>query len=371
MTYETFRRFAIVPFWTLYGRVRRGWRRAYAAHMLACSRKEKAWDSEMEWLRRAAEKSRSPVPRAWRLAALKLEYTLFKGFCGADFRQDFADQLRNPFPYYARLVTNGRTRFVRRMLNGPEAFALCGDKARSAEHWKDWYRRRWRLLSEDDPMDARELEFLLDGKKTLVAKPAAGYGGEGIEFVDVSRFAGPEDCVRRLNSRKGRWFLEEFIEQTGPLHDMNPSSVNTVRVITVRRRDGAVEPLNAYLRVGRSGAAVDNLSSGGRHYVVDLETGRFGAGSDGNGNCLMRPAGPGDKGEFPRIPRWEEVLEFCRSAHRHAPEGLGYAGWDVCVSEDGLRLVEANATPGHGQPFSPWENPWRRMKRLLDRELDG
>ena len=40
MTYETIRRFAIVPFWTLCGRVRRGWRRAYAGHMLACSRKE-------------------------------------------------------------------------------------------------------------------------------------------------------------------------------------------------------------------------------------------------------------------------------------------------------------------------------------------
>ena len=132
MTYETIRRFAIVPFWTLYGRIHRGWRRTYAEHMLACSRKEKAWDSEMERLRRAAEKSRSPVPQACRLAALKLEYALFKGFCGADFRQDFADQLRNPFLYYARLVTNGRTRFVRQMLNGPEAFALCGNSTRQS-----------------------------------------------------------------------------------------------------------------------------------------------------------------------------------------------------------------------------------------------
>lgn len=370
MTYETLRRFAIVPFWTLCGRIYHGWRRAYAEHMLACSRKERDWDAEMAWLRTAARKGRRPVQRAWRLAALKLDYALFKGFCGAVFQQDFMDQLRNPFPYYARLVTNGRTRFASKMLNSPGVFERFQDKATCAEHWRPWYRRRWRLLSEEAPVTSDELADVLNGKGRLVVKPAAGFGGTGVWILDMSRFPDPEACVRHLNGLAGRRVLEEFIEQTGPIHRLNPSSVNTLRIITVRRRDGVVEPLNAYLRVGRRGAVVDNLFSGGRHFVVDPVTGRCGEGSDEDGNCRMRPRSAG-VGGLRRIPRWEEALEFCRSAHRHAPEGLGYAGWDVCISEDGLYLVEVNVVPGHGQPFSPWENPWRRLKKLLDGELDG
>ena len=189
--------------------------------------------------------------------------------------------------------------------------------------------RNWKALSPEEPLSREDLDRLLNGKTKLVVKPLTSYGGKGVEVLDTAeRFASPEECLDYLNGLKKRYIAEEYVEQKGFIHDLNPSSVNTVRIVTVQHPGGELELKNAYLRVGREGSPVDNVTSGGWFYVIDHRTGMMREGRDRKDQCIVRYR----KGKDPapvKVPRWEEAVEFCLSAHRHAPEGLNYIGWGL------------------------------------------
>ena len=67
------------------------------------------------------------------------------------------------------------------------------------------------------------------------------------------------------------------------------------------------------------------------------------------------------------IERWEEILAFVKKAHLHAPEGQNLIGWDVCVSDDGLSLIEGGSGPGFPELLDPDEDLWGEVKGYLDR----
>ena len=353
--------------WKLYGKIcRKGWRKEYAAHMRKNAGSAKAWDRERKQLWDALKKTEPQMRKGIRGFMLKLKMFRFRVFSGAMMVQDSLDQIHTPYLLLRRLVTNARTNFITRFLCTKEMIALCDDKAASAAHWDAWMNRNWKALSPEEPLSREDLDRLLNGKTKLVVKPLTSYGGKGVEVLDTAeRFASPEECLDYLNGLKKRYIAEEYVEQKGFIHDLNPSSVNTVRIVTVQHPGGELELKNAYLRVGREGSPVDNVTSGGWFYVIDHRTGMMREGRDRKDQCIVRYR----KGKDPapvKVPRWEEAVEFCLSAHRHAPEGLNYIGWDVSISDDGLKMIEVNPCPGLVQPYDPREKPWKEMRKLLD-----
>ena len=353
-------------YWKLYGKLHKGWRKEYAASMLKKVKKAKEWEKEQKLLRDWLKKNEPELLKGCRWFFLKLKLLRFRLFCGAQMGQDSLDQIHTPYRLIRRLVTNNRTNFIAEQLSEKETMDLCNDKVRAAGYWDAWLNRNWQELSLEHPMTKEDLERVLNGKTKLVAKPVASYGGIGVEVIDTAeRFASPEECLEYLNSLKKKYIVEEFVEQKGFIHTLNPSSVNTVRIVTARRPDGEIEVKNAFLRIGKEGSPVDNVTSGGWFYVIDHHTGMMRKGRDEHAQCIVRYRKGKDPAPVP-VPRWEEAVEFCKSAHRYAPDGLNYVGWDVCISDDRLRMIEINEYPGMSQPYSPWEYPWKEMRKLLD-----
>lgn len=380
--YATIRELAVVSYWKRYQRRHAGWRSDYARHILSYSANEKTWYRDLKELRSYVEQN-YPGPLAKvRFHYWKLKYWFYKSFYGSVVKQDFVGQMRLPFRQNRHIVTNGRTTFVSRRLNSREAIELCLDKTQFASHWAQWFRRRWRRISAASPLTAADLSDLLNETSRIVVKPLDQYGGRNVQVIDVE--PSPEGRQRFLswvNQLGGCHIVEEYIDQTGRLRQLNPSSVNSVRVVTMRHLDGRIELLNAYVRSGREGSLVDNLTAGGRAWVVDLRNGEFREAEDAHGHYRFFP--PHDtrkrEGNRPdaygsgmdtRIPGWDKVVSFCISAHEHAPEGLRYAGWDVCVSEEGLYMLEGNGTPGLHFAYSPKEeaDPWEQIQKLLDED---
>lgn len=342
----------------------KGWRKEYAGHILNYSRIVKKWYREIKELRTFTEQKYPGPLKELRFHYWKLKYWFYKSFCGSIFRQDFIGQMRAPYRYNRLIVTNGKTTFASRMLNSREDIPFCADKAKFAEHWAAWYGRNWRRITGDTPLTEEDLKLLLNESGRIVLKPLNDYGGKGVEIIDaVQRFGSLEQCLSYLNQLSGDYIVEEYVNQTGMIREINPSSVNTIRAVTVRHRDGSIEVLNAYLRAGREGSVIDNISSGGTFFVIDLESGAYRKGEDERGHYIYHVPGDGTK---MKIPGWDKVTGFCISAHQHAPEGLRYVGWDVCVSEEGLYMIEGNETPGLQQPYAPVENLWKKLKGLLD-----
>ncbi len=184
------------------------------------------------------------------------------------------------------------------------------------------------------------LAFVRECGRDIIAKPLRGFSGQGIHLPDVSTDEKAREAYARLRA-EGDYIVEKVFHQKGVLHDLHPYAVNTVRVLTLYV-DGVVHPMFAYVRLGGSEKPVDNTHSGGIACEIDLETGCIaGRGHSLKGGSYMRHPISGRIIPGTRIPRWPEVLELVTAAAKKLPE-VGYIGWDVAVSDDGLCLIEGN-----------------------------
>jgi len=214
----------------------------------------------------------------------------------------------------------------------------------------DWLRDGEHLVRLLDRLDATRLCF----------KPIEGWGGKGIEIVEVVR----SDPVSLRLLRTGRcmeivefarevlvrnaagMLVERHLEQHPAMAEFNPSSVNTCRIWVVR---GAGEPAKialAYLRIGRGNSIVDNQSSGGIVAPIDLETGITGVAIDGLPTRIEFAVHPDHGAPIAGrvIPFWPEVMALAREELGAVPR-LRFAGLDVAVGSNGPVVLELNASP--------------------------
>lgn len=191
----------------------------------------------------------------------------------------------------------------------------------------------------------------------LALKPEEGSHGDGffrLEVRDDHYFlndvaASEQEIFAILTNPKNRYLVTEFITPHPNIAHIYPHSVNTVRMI-VFKRDGVTPQIgNAYLRIGTSiSGFVDNTSSGGMFADVNLETGHFGnARILHKGLIRDQPHHP-DTGVLIEgvLPHWEyakeQVLNIARSIKQ-----LEYFGFDVAITEDGIKIPEINRFPDY------------------------
>ena len=260
-------------------------------------------------------------------------------------------------------ITRMRLTFIKQKLNdNEESCALLNDKISFCSHWNDALNRKW-----CNPQDTTYEELLnkFQGIEKIIAKKRVGYGGKGIEVFDKSQITNENEYLDLIEKRKD-YIFEEFHNQTGWLHDINPSSLNTIRVTTVQI-NGNIDVVFSYLRVGVKGAVVDNLHSGGIRFPINHHTGEIYAGMNYEINGIEKHPDSGIQIAGETIPNWDEICSFCINAHKKAPENLRFIGWDVCLDENDMCLIEGNSGPG----FPPIEDPdddwWKQIKNYFSK----
>ena len=129
--------------------------------------------------------------------------------------------------------------------------------------------------------------------------------------------------------------------QLGALSEINPSSVNTVRVYTVW--DGKeVNVMNTFVRFGAPGAFVDNIHGGGMCCEVDKVSGKIIApGYDLQNHRFVRHLASNRIVAGIQVPQWGKVIETVKAAALLHTE-IGYSAWDLAVSDDEITIIEAN-----------------------------
>ena len=363
-----FIRGSAVFLWKTYGHFHRGWKYRYAQLMANnYIGNKKGWETDRDKLCEVLAEYHPDLwkkkPRRFHIA----DFFLCKAFFGAHYYDYFNHDLyRHGWLFRRKSMGSARVVIASRELNTPECKKICDDKVKTATLWEAWFRRKWLLLSRDGKITAEDLKGLLNNTDRVIVKPLSGACGKGVFAVEVSNEDELTAAVTSLNQLESPHIIEEYISQKGLLHEFNPSSINTVRVITARYPDGTIRVMNSFIRVGHSGSITDNVSSGGMEYRVRTDTGEIGQGMDHVGNTYSSHPENGCKITGLSVPKWNEVLDFCFSAHRIAPKGLNWIGWDVCVSEDDLYLIEANACPGMSAFFKEEENRWKKVCNLLD-----
>ena len=269
--------------------------------------------------------------------------------CGAKYQAGPLDYMQAqmfniPESERRNVITSGVNNTFVKACNDPAYFHFFENKADFNKKFADFIGRDWMLVEKESTKEASEklradyLKFI-EGKNEFILKPVDGMGGEGVVKIEAS----PENFDRVFASAP--CIIEEVIVQCKELAALNPSSVNTIRIITILK-DGQVQIPIAYLRMG-NGGIVDNFCSGGMLTPVDLETGqlRYDAADQENNVYPVHPT-TGVTISGYQIPRFEEVKDFVRKAAMVVPE-VRYVGWDVAIKDDGVCLIEGNEYPGH------------------------
>ena len=198
---------------------------------------------------------------------------------------------------------------------------------------------------------------------TVVLKPTTGRGGDGV------RLASPVEVEHCVAQAGAELLVQEQVVQHPELARIYPGSLNTVRVLAVRLPQHGPVLAAAVHRWGVTGTGpVDNISSGGLCSRVDLATGRL-APAVGRARARRRvefdqhpDTGAQITGVF--VPEWEAVRDLTLALMDAFPE-LAHVGWDLAVSDRGVKVIEGNGNLPNVSVFQ-FHGPFLEDPRLID-----
>lgn len=177
--------------------------------------------------------------------------------------------------------------------------------------------RCYDIISNEDlnPWEVIETR-LKNTENKLFFKPTGNCGGAGImvmKKVDSNYLLNGvivsswDDVIAKLE-RNNIYIIQDRIIQSKQLNEINPSSVNTIRVV-VQNENNQMTIKTCILRMGRQGKEVDNSAQGGISIKVDSETGYL-------GDCATAEHGAGELFTHPdsqyefknkKIENWDDV----------------------------------------------------------------
>lgn len=228
-----------------------------------------------------------------------------------------------------------RYKKVEYTLNNPDNAEIVEDKKLFNTLMKEYVKRDW-ICTDDHSIE--EIFDFIEKHEKVICKPVNAGMGEGIFVLDESTVINDEIIDTLTNES---YMVEEFIAQHENINNLNSSSVNTLRVMTLRHKDGKIRPISCALKVGAKGSVVDNLSSNGVVYPVDIDRGIvIGDGMDFNGHEHKSDV------LGLKIPNWESVLNTVESAAALIKDH-NYLSWDVAITEYGCEVIESNVQSGY------------------------
>jgi len=207
---------------------------------------------------------------------------------------------------------------------------------------------RGRLVGADyTPMSIEQATERAEerGETEVVLKQAVGsLAGLAVRVVSVGGLA---DAIRPLLDRTevyDDWLIQRLVHQSDALAAFNPTSVNTLRIMTYRSWAGVV-CVSSVLRAGGRGSRLDNQSRGGIGVgIVDgvlRPIGYSGADHLGYTAHEAHPAS-GVRFEGYRVPGWREAVAECVASHERIPS-LDLLSWDIAIDgEHRPVLIEIN-----------------------------
>lgn len=189
-----------------------------------------------------------------------------------------------------------------------------------------------------------------------IIKPSLECRGKGVRRVLLSdgKVDGSSQTIRELFDSYSRDFLlQELIQQHGKMAALNPSSINTIRVVTYRS-EMDILVLYSVIRIGRLGAVIDNECAGGISTSIDENgrLGRYAYGAPGEDRIEKSDTGVLLSGY--EIPSYKRVLQLVKELHYSLPF-FNIVGWDIAIGVNGDPiLVEWNTCPDFSQSaFGP------------------
>lgn len=223
-------------------------------------------------------------------------------------------------------------------VNNPKCQEVFDNKWLTYQKFKKYYGRNVLLSNQIDNLQFEEYALK---HKAFIVKPIVSSLGKGIKKVLIDGTLSYDKLFKKLVNDYPRGFIiEDLIEQDERIGAIHPQSVNTLRVHTIRLKDG-VKVFRPYLRMGRGDSVVDNAGAGGIFTSVDMTTGIITKAVDELGRFYTIHPDSGVELVGFHIPQWDEALKTAKELAEVIPENR-YTGWDLALAKNGWVMVEGN-----------------------------
>lgn len=243
-----------------------------------------------------------------------------------------------PRVLWGRVFSQRRLETVIRLYNSSDYIHYLENKTEFNLYFNEWVKRRWlysKTMSEED------FNLLIDGCKSIFVKPLDAQEGEGIRRIELVKGS----CPLFEELKNENVIIEEAVVPHQKMRFGN-TALNTVRVITCLDGHGSPHILRAALRVAVGDSIVDNYTTGGALYDIDIDSGVIDAKGIGHNyeHLIFHPGTDICMMGF-QIPNWQELIDGVKSAALHLPQ-CRFIGWDVAITAAGIELIEGNHNPG-------------------------
>ncbi len=166
----------------------------------------------------------------------------------------------------------------------------------------------------------------------------------------MGRVTSATDLAHRLDGLRN-YIVTTWLQQAVHAQKIFPYTANTVRMLTMR--DPSNDEVFLAAAVHRFGSERSspayNLGQGGLTCRVTIDTGELGQGASFRSNNRLtwfsrHPATDAPLEGF-CLPGWDMVRDAGLDVARRL-SFLPYAGWDVLITPNGMRVIEGNNRPG-------------------------
>lgn len=174
-------------------------------------------------------------------------------------------------------------------------------------------------------------------KKVFVKAATDSSGGAGVKMIEV-KGADSKIVDELLKPFVGDTIIQIPIKQSDIMNKLHPSSVNTLRIISLLDRRGQVKIYSCIVRMGVGNAVVDNASSGGITCGVD-ENGRLKPiAFTAKGDKIDRHPTTNIQFDEIVVPNFMLAKQLVHQAHLMIPH-FRLVSWDIAFDENDQPLM--------------------------------
>ena len=211
-------------------------------------------------------------------------------------------------------ISTSEMHCIYRKLGKKQVREIFHDKVAFLKAFHSFIHRDWALASE---LSFEQFKTMVQ-QHDCIAKPIDGTQGEGIFKICAASVKDwrmlYEQCV------KDNILLEECIQAYNEIAEFHPSSLNTIRVVTVSNEDKCVV-FGALLRMGAHGSVIDNTHAGGVYAPINVEMGTIDIEAiDSQNHHYANHPDTGKPIKGFKIPMRGQIMETCKEASKTIPD---------------------------------------------------
>ena len=207
------------------------------------------------------------------------------------------------------------------------------------------------FYAQGQPVSRKEALNICHNLGDVIIKPSLTGRGKGVKKIHIENGITDDEgktLSDLFDEYKADFLVQKVIIQHKDMAALNPSSINTIRIVTYRH-EMEIDAVYTVIRIGRKGMNVDNESAGGISAIIraDGTIGKYAYGAPGVDKIEYTDSGILLEGYL--VPSYDKAVELAKISHMHLPY-FNLIGWDIAIEEDGTPvMIELNLNPDLSQ----------------------